>query len=316
MTKLHEDALRIVEMMRTSGRPPFEEMQPGAARTVYAAGRDVLQPPRAEVAEMRDLAIPGPAGDIKLRLYRGIGTEAEANLPCLVFLHGGGWVVGDLESHDGICRRLANEAACRVVAVDYRLAPEHRFPAAVDDAAAAWRAVFAHAAEWRIDPARVAVGGDSAGGNLAAVLALMGRDGTVPAPVFQVLIYPVTDLVMTGESYERVLDGVPLTARTMRWFADHYTPDPAMRVDWRASPLRAPSLAGVAPAFVVTVSHDPLCDEGREYARRLEREGVAVSALHISDQPHGMFTMGAIIRPADLATRLVGDVLRAALHPA
>ncbi|HYZ64679.1 MAG TPA: alpha/beta hydrolase [Acetobacteraceae bacterium] len=315
MPALHADAARLVEMIRAAGRPPFEAMTPTQARAAYAASRPVLQLPRQDVAEIRDLTIPGPAGALPLRLYRGQGTAADAALPCLLFLHGGGWVIGDLESHDGLCRALANAASCRVVAVDYRLAPEHPFPAAVEDAAAALAAIFAHAPEWRIDPARVAVGGDSAGGNLAAVLALMGRDGLLPRPVFQLLIYPVTDLTMASDSYARITDGVPLTARTMRWFVEHYTPHPAQRLDWRASPLRAESVAGTPPALVVTVAHDPLCDEGRAYADRLEREGVPVAALHIGDQAHGLLTMSAILRPAALVLDFIGATLRAVLHP-
>lgn len=314
MPALHPDAARLVETIRAAGRPPFEEMAPEQARAVYAASRPLLQLPPAEVAETRDLTIPGPAGALPLRLYRGQGTAAEDKLPCLLFLHGGGWVIGNLDSHDGICRALANAAACCVVAVDYRLAPEHPFPAAVEDSAAALAAVSANAAEWRIDPARIAVGGDSAGGNLAAVLALMARDGGLPRPVFQLLIYPVTDLAMESESYARITGGVPLTARTMRWFVEHYAPDPAQRLGWRASPLRAASLAGTAPALVVTVAHDPLCDEGRAYADRLEREGVPVTALHIGDQPHGLLTMGAVLSPAALVVDFIGASVRAALY--
>lgn len=314
MPALHPDAARLVEMIRAAGRPPFEEMGPAQARTAYAASRSLLQLPPAEVAEVRDLTIPGPAGTLPLRLYRGQGTAAGDALPCLLFLHGGGWVIGDFDSHDGLCRALANAGSCCVVAVEYRLAPEHPFPAAVEDSAAALAAIFGRAAEWRIDPNRVAVGGDSAGGNLAAVLALMAGDGAVPRPVFQILIYPVTDLTMASDSYARVTQGVPLTASTMRWFVEHYTPDPAQRLDWRASPLRAPSLAGSPPALVVTVAHDPLCDEGRAYADRLERDGVPVAALHIGDQPHGLLTMGAVLRPAALVLDFIGASLRAALH--
>lgn len=313
MPTLHPDARRLMQMMREAGRPPFEEMTPVQARAAYAASRPVMQPDPAEVAEIREFGVPGPAGEIKLRLYRGAGTGA-GRLPCLLFLHGGGWVVGDLDSHDGVCRRLANEARCCVVAVDYRLAPEHRFPASVDDAAAAFQATVAHAAEWGIDPGRIAVGGDSAGGNLAAVLALMGRDGTGPRPVFQMLVYPATDLAMTSPAYERITEGVPLTAGTMRWFIDHYVPDARDRADWRASPLRAASLAGVAPALVMTVAHDPLCDEGRAYADRLEREGVAVTLLHVADQPHGIMTMGRVIGQVDLYMQILGRALAAAFQ--
>jgi len=314
MPALHPDAVQLLDLMRAAGRPPFEELTPAEARRAYLASRDILQPPPPPVAEVRDLAMPGPAGEIRLRLYRGAGTAAGEVLPCLLFLHGGGWVIGDLDSHDGVCRRLANDAACCVVAVDYRRAPEHRFPAGVEDAAASLAWTAAHAAELRIDPARIAVGGDSSGGNLAAVLGLMSRDGTLPRTVFQLLIYPAVDLTMTSESYERVTAGVPLTARTMRYFIELYTPDPQQRTDWRASPLRAASVAGAPPALVVTAAHDPLCDEGRAYAYRLEREGVRVTALHLGEHTHGVFTMGKVIGPTELYTQFVGSAVREALH--
>ncbi len=315
MNAMHRDAERLLDLIRAAGRPPFESLPPAEARIAYAARRDLLQPAPDEVAEVADLAIPGPGGPLPLRLYRGAGTP-DGPLPCLVYLHGGGWVLGGLDSHDGVCRRLANLGACRVVAVDYRLAPEHPFPAAVEDSAAALAWVAGQAAGLGIDPARIAVGGDSAGGTLAAVLALMGRDGEAPAPVFQLLLYPAADLAMDTPSYARVTDGVPLTAAAMRYFVDHYAPDAAQRLDPRASPLRAVSLAGAAPAFVLTVGHDPLADEGQAYARRLEAEGVRVAALHLSDQLHGLVTMGRVIGMADAVLQLAAAALRDAWRAA
>ncbi len=316
MPALHPDAERLLELVRASGRPPFEALSPAEARAAYLAGRPVLQPTPDEVAETRDLAIPGPGGPLPLRLYRGLGTSEAETLPALVYLHGGGWVIGDLESHDGVCRRLANLAACRVIAVDYRLAPEHRFPAAVDDAAAAMAWVAGNAAALGVDPRRIAVGGDSAGGNLAAVLAIMGRDGTAPAAMFQLLLYPAVDLATESGSYARVTKGVPLTAASMRYFIGHYAPDPAQRLDWRASPLRADRLAGTPPALVLTVAHDPLADEGRAYAGRLEAEGVRVTALHLADQIHGILTMGRVIGLADAVLQYAAAALRDAWRPA
>jgi acetyl esterase len=313
MTAFHPDVERLLQMMRAAAQPAVETLSPAEAREAYAAGRSVLQPPPADVAEVRDIAIPGPGGTLPLRIYRGLAAP-EADAPALLYLHGGGWVIGDLASHDGICRRLANLAACRVVAVDYRLAPEHPFPAAVHDAAAAFAWVAGHAAEIGVDPARIAVGGDSAGGNLAAVLAIMGRDGTGPAPVSQLLLYPVTDLTSTSRatpsgSYIRKATGLPLTAAAMRYFADHYVSE-AQRTDWRASPLHAPSLAGTAPALVLTVGQDPLADEGQAYARRLEAEGVRVAALHLSDQVHGMLTMGRVILASDMVLQYAALALQ------
>jgi len=309
MNAMHRDAERLIDLIRAAGRPPFESLSPAEARTAYAASRHVLQPAPDEVAEVTGTAIPGPGGPLPLRLYRGAGTP-DGLLPCLVYLHGGGWVLGGLDSHDGVCRRLANLAACRVVAVDYRLAPEYPFPAAVEDAAAALAWVAGEADALAVDPARIAVGGDSAGGTLAAVLALMGRNGLAPAPMFQLLLYPATDLAMDTPSYARVTEGVPLTAATMRWFVDHYAPDPVQRLDMRASPMRASSLAGAPPAFVLTVGHDPLADEGQAYARRLEADGVRVAALHLSDQVHGLVTMGRVIGMADPVLQMAALALR------
>ncbi|MDB5415865.1 MAG: alpha/beta hydrolase [Rubritepida sp.] len=307
---LHPDCLKLLELVKASGRPRFEDTEYPETRAMYAGGRNVLQPPPPDVADTRELTLPS---GVAMRFYRPAGSAGGDVLPCLVFAHGGGWVVGDLETHDHLSRSLANGAGCAVLSVDYRLAPEHRFPAAVEDCAEAVRYAHANAGPLGIDPDRLAVGGDSAGGNLAAVLALMARDGTLPPLRFQMLLYPVTDMAQTHDSYARIIDTVPLIAETMRWFRAHYAPEPASWNDWRASPLRAASLAGVAPAFVLTVGHDPLCDEGREYAARLDREGVRVTHLHAADMLHGVFTMSAIVKPAisyiDAAARALRDGL-------
>jgi len=307
---LDPDAQCVLDMIKAAGRPAFNTLSPAEARGFFAAGRTVMQPDPPEVAELRDLEAPGPNGPVKLRLYRAAGSVAGTALPVLVYYHGGGWVLGDLDSHDQVCRAIANAAGCCVVAVDYRLAPEVRFPGAIADSAAATRWILNNAASLGIDPARAAVGGDSAGGNIAAVMALMARDGYLPEIRFQLLIYPVTDMGMGHESYQRITEGYPLVASTMRWFIDHYLPSPADVADWRASPLRAATLTGVAPAMVVTCAHDPLCDEGMEYARRLDREGVAVTHLHYNDQMHGFLTMGKIIRASQSLIETVAAALR------
>ena len=315
MSAVHPDVEALIAAGRAAGSKPFEALTPEEARVAYAARREVLQLPPDAVAEKRDFAVAGPAGPIPLRLYRPAGVDADSVLPCLVFMHGGGWVFGNLESHDGLCCRLANASGACVVAIDYRLAPEHPFPAAVEDCAAAYAAIARDAAALRIDPTRLAVGGDSAGGNLAAVLALMGRDGDLPAPVYQVLLYPVTDLDRTREDYGPDSDGMVITGATMVYFQGHYVPDVASRGDWRASPLKAASLTGAAPALVVTCGHDPLAGEGRAYAERLQREGVRVAALHLSDQTHGVLTMTKVIRAAATLQDFIGASLRDAFRP-
>ena len=314
MPALDPDVENLLELARKAGRPPFEALTPEQARAAYAASWDVLQPPAAEVGSVRDVTIAGKAGDLRLRVYRGIGTQAGEPLPCLVFLHGGGWVIGNLESHDRICRCLANRARICVVAVDYRLAPEHRYPAAVDDCVTALEWVAGNAGTLGVAPGRIGIGGDSAGGNLAAVLALMGRDGSAPPAMFQALLYPVVDLTAASASYRRVTSGVPLTAATMHYFIDHYTPAASDRLDWRASPLLAKSLAGTPPALVLTVAHDPLCDEGVAYARRLEDDGVRVTALHLSDHMHGMLMHGKLVQAGNVILDFVGAAIGDALH--
>ena len=314
MPSLDPEVEVLLELGRKAGRPPFEALTPEEARAAYAASWDVLQPAAQEVASVRDLSVPGKGGAVRLRVYRGIGTQPGDLLPCMVFLHGGGWVIGNLESHDRLCRSLANKGRICVVAVDYRLAPEHRFPAALDDAATALQWVTDNVEALGLTAGRIGIGGDSAGGNLAAVLALMGRDGTAPPLMFQALIYPVVDLTADNASYRTVTAGVPLTAATMHYFIQHYTPDPADRLDWRASPLKAASLSGTPPALVVTVSHDPLCDEGRAYAKRLQDEGVRVTALHMGDHMHGMLMHGKLVRYSNLILDFVGAAIGDALH--
>ena len=299
MKTLDPDTRQLLALARQAGYPPFQALSPENARSAYAAGWASMQTDGGEVASVTDQAIKGPGGVLNLRIYRGAGTQTNEALPCMLFLHGGGWVIGNLESHDRLCRRLANVAQICVVALDYRLAPEHPFPAALEDSACAWRWLCANTEELNIHANAFAVGGDSAGGNLAAALALMGRDAELQAPVFQALIYPALDLTAQSESYQSVSEDVPLTAATMHYFIGHYTPNPDDRKSWRASPLLVSRLQGVAPALIMTVSHDPLCDEGRAYAKRLEEEGVRVSVMHFNDHVHGLLGMGKLVPAAN-----------------
>jgi len=311
---LDPDAQTLHAMIRAAGRPPFETLTPDEARRAFNAGRAATQPEPQEVAEVRDLACPGPHGEIKLRAERPRGTAADEALPALIYFHGGGWLLGDLDSHDAACRHYANGARCRVVSVDYRMAPEHKFPVAVDDSAAAAKWIVANAAALGINHTRVAVGGDSAGGNLAAVLAIMARDGKLPPLAYQLLVYPATDMAMVTRSSQAPSEGI-LTSKTMKWFIDHYLRGPKDVTDWRASPLRAADLSGVATALVLTCGYDPLCDEGIAFAQRLEREGVRVTHVHYSDEPHGFVGQGKIIRAGGTALDMMAAALKKALWP-
>lgn len=266
--------------------------------------------PRRDDVYATDHRAPGPAGPIPLRVYRRTG--AIDHVPAIVYLHGGGWVVGDLDSHDAVCRILADESDCVVIAVDYRLAPEHPFPAAVDDAVAAYRWVHQHAAELSIEPGRVGVMGDSAGGNLAAVIAQVTRDTDVPAPVAQCLVYPCTDAHMVEASHQLFAEGFLLSHADMVWYREQYLPDPA---DWDsplASPLAAPDLSGSCPALVVTAGFDPLRDEGRRYAERLAEHGTVVRYRCYDDMVHGFFSMGILPVGVALTTeicRAMGELM-------
>ena len=314
--ELHPDAARVCEMIVASGRPPLETLTPAQAREVYTASRQILQPDPPEVAETVNLEAPGPAGPIPLRLYRGLGTRKDQPLPALIYFHGGGWVIGDLESHDQACRALANAAQCAVVAVHYRLAPEHKFPAAVEDAIAATRWIAGNAATLAIDATRLAVGGDSAGGNLAAVVCMDARDQGGPPLRLQLLIYPSIDMGMDTPSHVRHADQLPLTRSAMHWFIGHYLRGESDKSDWRASPLRAQNLANLPPALIITASFDPLCDEGEAYAKALANAGVPVTHRRFAGQIHGFLTMGRIIADSGRLVGLSADALKAAFAKA
>ncbi len=261
----------------------------------------------------------GPNGAVTLRMYKPIRTEFALNaLPVLVYFHGGGWVIGDLDTHDVLCRQLANGSGCAVVAVDYRLGPEHPFPAAPIDCYAATQWVSQNAATLGLDATRLGVGGDSAGGNLAAVVALMARDaGDLPI-CHQLLIYPATDLHYTSDSHTRNAQGYMLTSDTAAYFNAHYLggnskdrPEPY--ADWRASPLLAASHANLPPALVITAGYDVLRDEGVAYAQKLTESGVQANLISFERQIHGFITMGRVLDEANMAVRLCASELRAAM---
>ncbi len=310
---LDPDAQRLLDLIREAGRPPYETLAADAARELYRKGRPVLQPEPPDVALVRDLDAPAPHGALRLRLYRGIGTRDGVALPALVFFHGGGWVVGDLDTHDWPCRVLANAARCAIVSVDYRLAPEAKFPAAFDDCAFATQWIADNAASLGIDASRLAIGGDSAGGNLAAAVCLWARERGKPALRFQLLIYPALDMAMSLESHRVHTGGLPLTHATAVWFRNHYLRSVDDQADWRASPLKATEFAGLPPAYVMTIGYDPLCSEGELFAQRLRAAGGAVTHRHLPDQIHGFMTMGKIIGAARPALEDAAAVLARAL---
>jgi acetyl esterase len=301
----------ILDALASLDAPDFAEQTPEQVREAYAAF-SAAGAGEPEVGSVEDRTIAGPAGDIPVRVYR---PSAGGTAGGLVYYHGGGWVIGDLDSHDSLCRRFCAGAGVVVVSVDYRLAPEHPYPAATDDAWAALQWVHANAGDLGIDAERVAIGGDSAGGNLAALMALRARDEGGPAVALQVLIYPATDLVMEHPSITANGEGYFLTHASMLWFAGHYLGaygEHGAATDAAVSPLRADRLAGVAPARVITAEFDPLRDEGDAYAARLADEGVEVEHDTNPGMIHGFFQMAPLAPSCSAAVdRAVDHVKRA-----
>ena len=275
----------VLRLIAMAGHRGLDAMTPAQARAEMRRSARVFAGSPPPVAHVEDRVLPGPGGPVAARLY--VPFADGKRRPLVVYYHGGGWVLGDLDTHDTVCRHLAREAQAGVLAIDYRLAPEHRFPAAVDDALAAFYWAAANAAALGFHPGRVAVAGDSAGGNLAAVVAqLAGRDGG-PRPAAQLLAYPVTDLSTKHPSYRLFAEGFLLTERDMDWFRAHYVPDDATALDPRVSPLLAPDVRGLPPAVVLTCGFDVLRDEGEAYARRLEEAGVQVALRRSAGLIHG-----------------------------
>ena len=292
------------------GAPLLHTLSVAEARAASAASRVKPETPEP-VARVEDLSIPGPAGEILVRLYSPSPRE---QLPTVVYFHGGGWVLGDLDSHDPLCRALANRAGAAVVSVDYRLAPEHKYPAAAEDAYAAALWLSQHAVEWGADPKRIAVCGDSAGGNLAAVAALIARDRGGPELRAQALIYPVTNCDFEVESYRANGDGsMGLSEDGMRWFWRCYARSPAEAAEPYASPLRADTLIGLPPALVITAEYDPLRDEGEAYAARLERSGVPTELIRYDGVIHGFVGQLAAFPEGAAAADRIAQFLRRAL---
>jgi acetyl esterase len=274
------------------------------------AKRRLLNPPPVDdVGSVNDRTIPGPAGEIPVRVYTPLKSGAGRGV--LVYFHGGGWVIGDLDSHDAVCRAVSNAAECVVVSVHYRLAPEHRYPAAADDAYAATVWVAEHAVELGVEPTQVAVGGDSAGGNLAAVVALMARDRGGPALAFQSLVYPVVDTGFETPSYTENGEGYSLGRADMGWFLDHYV-EASARLEPYAAPLRAAHHRDLPPALVITAEYDPLRDEGEAYAARLQQAGVPVTVRRIPGMMHGFVSQLGVFHQSRAAIAEIGSALKSA----
>jgi acetyl esterase len=311
--RLHPTSQLLVKLERLADVRGYEELSPDEAREQTGKQATLLTGPKLALPRVEDLEIPGPAGAIPARLYAPTPQPGAGGL--LVYYHGGGHVIGTLDTHDSTCRFLATHANVGVLSVDYRLAPEYAYPAAVDDSVAALAWASVNAERLGFDPARIAVGGDSAGGNLAAVVAIAAKLGDAPLPAFQLLIYPVCDYVAKRRSYEAFADGFLLTAAEMDWFRDHYLPEPDAAHEWRASPLRAPDLSGLPPAYVMTAGFDPLRDEGEEYAGLLHAAGVPTALRRHEGLLHSFANQTALHRGAHDAMLEAAGALRLGLAP-
>lgn len=301
MPTLHPQIAKAIEAMQRAGMKPIEALTPEAARQQMEETAKSRKAEPLPVARVEERTIPGPASPIRVRLY---WPEAAGTLPAIAYYHGGGHVIGSLDTHDLIARNLCHGAAALVVSVDYRMGPEHRFPAAVDDSVAALQWLHANAADLGADPNRLGVHGDSAGANLAAVVALMARDAGGPRLRLQSLVYPVADYTLSTPSYEKYAEGYGLLTRgAMVWFRQHYLRSPADAEDWRASPIKAASHAGVAPAVIVTAECDVLHDDGERYAEALRRAGVAVDYRDYAGMIHAFFGMVPAVDDAMNAQR-------------
>lgn len=310
---LDPQAQFILEQLEEAGAPPLSELTPEEAR--QTVDMSPLAGETEAVAKVENRTIPGPDGQIPVRIYTP-ATAGEGPYPALVYYHGGGWVIGNLDTADNPCRLLANGAGCVVVSVDYRLAPESKFPAAAEDAYAAAKWVVDKGAEIGVDVSRVAIGGDSAGGNLTAVVALMARDRGGPSLSYQMLIYPVTNHAYDTDSYRDNGDGYFLTKDSMVWFWNHYLNNPEEGRHPYASPLLAGDVSELPPALVITAEYDPLRDEGEAYAKRLQDAGVPVEAKRYEGMIHGFFWMPGVLDKGRAAIAQASNALKQAFSGA
>lgn len=295
---LHPQVNAVLDLLIERNVASPETIEPSQARTMYLERAPSVQPSPAEVGSVRNLNAWGANGNIPLRIYRPVGVGPNAQLPALIWYHGGGWVIGGLDTHDTLCRDLCSGSGCSVVSVDYRLGPEHKFPAAVDDTIDSLNWVSRNAAVLGIDPDRLAVGGDSAGGNLAAVASILARDAGTVKLACQLLVYPVTDLRRNYPSHKENGEGYVLTTSLLDYFYKHYLDTPESINDWRASPILYKNLEDLPSTLVITAGFDPLRDEGAAYAAALTKAGNQVLYLCFTRQIHGFMTMGKVFDDA------------------
>jgi acetyl esterase len=300
----------LLRSIQRANRPPFHSMSVPEARRTYVAAAEVLEPPRAALERVEDLQVPVDGeGQLAARLY----APSHEALPVLLYFHGGGFTIGGLETHDSLCRQIARRSGAAVLALDYRLAPEHRFPIAVDDCWAAMQWLACEGGSVGLDASRLAVGGDSAGGTLAAVSALRARDIGLPLRL-QLLITPGTTAHADTASHARFASGFLLEAADIEWFFRQYI-EPAQRSDWRFAPLLAEDVEGVAPACVILAECDPLVDEGLAYADRLRAAGIPVELELCRGVTHDFIKMGRVLTEARAALAVVGAALQQAFAP-
>ena len=310
---LDPQAQALMQLMIDKGVPPVHTMTPEEARASYRSRRAFTQPDAPEVFKVEDKLVSANGVSVPVRVYHPHAAPSHSTLPGLVYLHGGGWTIGDLDTHDVLCRSLCLQAGIVVVSVDYRMGPEHKFPAAYDDSVAAFNWTVAHAASLGIDASRIAIGGDSAGGNLAAA-ACLGLRGQSVQPAFQLLIYPATIMWQDTPSYHANGKGYMLTKESIAYYTENYLRNREDAKDWRASPQLADSHAGLPPAFVMTAGFDPLRDEGLMYADALSKAGVSSQYICFERQIHGFITMGRVMQEANTAVSLCASALKANLH--
>lgn len=307
--ELHPQIQQVLEWVRKAGYPDYSEMNPAEARAVFEKGAPTLDAKPEKMFRVENTKFAGPASDVPLRIYTP--EESSAPLPVVLWIHGGGFVIGGLNSYDGVCRAMAKQTGAILVSVDYRLAPEHPHPAAVEDSFAALQWVAANAATFGGDPNRIAVAGDSAGGNLAAVCAILARDHGGPKLARQILVYPATAADSESESHHLFAEGYLLTRRSILWFGKHHSGGQDHSGDFRYAPLIAKDLSGLAPALVIVAGFDPLRDEGIAYAHRLKDAGNPVDLLAFDGMVHGFFSLSGYVDAGKVAVSEVAKSLRA-----